>query len=248
MKKIYYIVTILVIFLPTIALAQSSNLDSDGDGLGDEVEQAFYYTDPFNADTDNDGFNDKVEIENGYSPHFPDKKLIDSDLDNDGLNDNYEIALKTYLKKSDSDGDGFSDGQEFNNEYDPRTSQPVKLEKKIAVYLSVQRLKAYLGPVKVKEYMVSTGKASTPTPVGSFSVTKKNLKAWSQAAGLWMPYWMQFKGAVAFHELPEWPNGQKEGADHLGIPVSHGCVRLGIGPAKELYDWTPVGTKVVINK
>jgi lipoprotein-anchoring transpeptidase ErfK/SrfK len=32
----------------------------------------------------------------------------------------------------------------------------------------------------------------------------------------------------------------------LGIPVSHGCVRLGIGPAKQVYEWTEVGTPVII--
>ena len=35
---------------------------------------------------------------------------------------------------------------------------------------------------------------------------------------------------------------------HLGKPASHGCVRLGIGPAKELYDWAPIGTRVVVVK
>jgi lipoprotein-anchoring transpeptidase ErfK/SrfK len=62
-----------------------------------------------------------------------------------------------------------------------------------------------------------------------------------------MPYFMQFtKQGAGLHELPEWPNGKKEGANHLGTPVSHGCVRVGIGVAKKLYDWTPVGTKVVV--
>jgi len=62
-----------------------------------------------------------------------------------------------------------------------------------------------------------------------------------------MPWWMQFsKSGMGLHELPEWPNGKKEGEDHLGTPASGGCVRLGVGPAKSLYDWTPVGTPVSI--
>jgi lipoprotein-anchoring transpeptidase ErfK/SrfK len=28
--------------------------------------------------------------------------------------------------------------------------------------------------------------------------------------------------------------------------VSHGCIRLGIGPAETLYNWTEVGTPVYI--
>jgi len=35
----------------------------------------------------------------------------------------------------------------------------------------------------------------------------------------------------------------------LGHAVSHGCVRLQIGPAKEVYDWTEVGvTKIFVHK
>lgn len=60
---------------------------------------------------------------------------------------------------------------------------------------------------------------------------------------------MPFIGTqYGIHELPEWPNGVKEGTGHLGTAVSGGCVRLGIGPAKALYDWAEVGTEVEIRK
>jgi lipoprotein-anchoring transpeptidase ErfK/SrfK len=53
-------------------------------------------------------------------------------------------------------------------------------------------------------------------------------------------------GSFGLHELPIWPNGYREGQDHLGIPVSHGCIRLGVGPAQFLYNWAEVGTPVII--
>jgi lipoprotein-anchoring transpeptidase ErfK/SrfK len=53
-------------------------------------------------------------------------------------------------------------------------------------------------------------------------------------------------GKYGLHELPEWPNGYKEGASHLGIPVSHGCVRLGVGAAVRVFNWVEIGTPVVI--
>jgi lipoprotein-anchoring transpeptidase ErfK/SrfK len=62
-----------------------------------------------------------------------------------------------------------------------------------------------------------------------------------------MPFWIGIKGTrMGIHELPEWPNGYKEGAAHIGTPVSHGCIRLGVEAAKIVYDWADVGTKVII--
>ena len=243
---IKYFLSLLILLTPGLLFA--ADLDADGDGLIDETEISFYYTDPDKADTDSDGFSDQDELVNGFSPHFGfGERLINVDQDNDGLNDGYELALGTDLKNPDSDGDGFSDGEEFENEYDPSSPQSVRLEKRIDVNLNTQQLNYYLGPVRLNGYTISSGKALTPTPVGTFTIEKKSFKAWSSLAGLWMPYWMSFNGVYALHELPEWPDGSKEGASHLGIPVSHGCVRLGIGPAEALYHWTPVGTKLTIH-
>jgi lipoprotein-anchoring transpeptidase ErfK/SrfK len=63
-----------------------------------------------------------------------------------------------------------------------------------------------------------------------------------------MPFWMAITpgGSFGIHELPEWPDGDKNGANDLGSPVSHGCVRLGIGPAERVYNWAEIGTPVVV--
>lgn len=121
--------------------------------------------------------------------------------------------------------------------------------KYIDVDLTNQKLCQVDGTTVVACHIISSGKASMPTPVGTFSIGNKNPKRWSSTYGLWMPYWQEFKdGIYGLHELPEWPNGYKEGQDHLGIPVSHGCVRLGVGEAKEVFDWTEIGTTVYIHK
>jgi LPXTG-site transpeptidase (sortase) family protein len=46
-------------------------LDSDSDGIKDDVERNFYGTDPFKADTDSDGHPDLEEVVNGFSPIRP---------------------------------------------------------------------------------------------------------------------------------------------------------------------------------
>lgn len=96
-------------------------------------------------------------------------------------------------------------------------------------------------------YTVSSGKASTPTPKGTRYIQDKNPMAWSAPYGLYMPWWNGMGGGYGIHELPEWPGGFKEGEAHLGIPVSHGCVRLGVGPAQTVYNWADIGTPVYIH-
>jgi len=59
---------------------------------------------------------------------------------------------------------------------------------------------------------------------------------------------LNFYNGYFIHELPYWPGGYREGENHLGIPVSHGCVRLGIGAAAKVYQFAAIGTKVVIHK
>lgn len=97
-------------------------------------------------------------------------------------------------------------------------------------------------------YLVSTGKRGMETPKGQFSIRNKAVRVWSKKYGLYMPYWnaVASDGSFGIHELPEWPGGYKEGANHLGTPVSHGCIRLGVGPAKIVFDWADIGTPVVI--
>ena len=235
-----------VLFIPKILIA--ADIDTDGDGLVDEAELSIYYTFFDKSDSDGDGYSDQQEINHGYSPHRAEYRLNQLDWDKDGLNDDLELKFGTNLKNSDSDGDGYSDGAEVNNGYNPLSSDQQKLSKKIEIYLASQELDYFLGGVALGSFPVSAGVASRPTPVGEFKIYNKVPKAWSSLAGLWMPYWMAFTslGQYGLHELPIWPNGYREGSDHLGTPASHGCVRLGIGPAEFLYHWADIGTPVII--
>lgn len=120
--------------------------------------------------------------------------------------------------------------------------------KYIDINLAKQQLSIFENGKSLGTYKVSTGKRGMATPTGTFKVFSKAGKAYSREYKLYMPYWMQFTGrGHGIHELPEWKNGYKEGANHLGIPVSHGCVRLGVGPAAKVYNWSEVGTPIVIH-
>ncbi|MFA6193974.1 MAG: L,D-transpeptidase family protein [Parcubacteria group bacterium] len=124
----------------------------------------------------------------------------------------------------------------------------IKEGKYIDLNLAKQQLSIFENGERLGTYKVSTGKKGMATPTGTFHVQAKRGRAWSKKYSLYMPYFMQFTGqGHGIHELPEWKNGYKEGANHLGIPVSHGCVRLGVGPAAKVYNWSDVGTPIVIH-
>lgn len=169
----------------------------------------------------------------------------DSDFDN--LSDVDEVRYGSNPYDPDTDTDGYPDGLEVFFGYDPTRENSARLPRRIEVDLTKQRLSYFFGERKIGEMIISSGKWNWPTPTGTFTVQNKYPRAWSRLASLWMPYWMGFAGGrFGIHELPEWPGGRKEGRDHLGKPVSHGCIRLGEEDAKKLYEWTPVGTQLVI--
>lgn len=249
LRRILIFFVVAVFFSNPPYVRASWQFDTDHDGLQDH-DEIRYGTDVDNPDTDGDGYRDGIEARNGYAPLTSKSiRLRVADSDRDGITDEEELRIGTDPGKADTDGDGHKDRSELERGYDPRSKKSKKLEKRIEVDLSDQRITYYLGDIFIRTTEVSTGKSRTPTPVGEFAIINKSPRAWSRIAKLWMPYWMGFAGGkYGLHELPEWPGGRKEGANHLGIPVSGGCVRLGIGEAKKIYDWTPVGTKLIIRK
>ncbi len=222
--------------------------DADRDGVPDQDEISIYYTNPAAADTDGDGYSDFLEINSGFSPHNPAAvMLVDSDVDQDGLSEAWEIKLKTNPLIADTDQDGIKDGVEADAGFSPSQADGARLDVSLRVNLGSQTLDYLLNGYVWRSFPVSTGKATMPTPTGDFKVVNKIEKAWSRTYKLWMPFWLGLNSnGIGIHELPIWPNGYREGADHLGTPVSHGCIRLGVGSANYIYERVASGTKVII--
>ena len=130
------------------------------------------------------------------------------------------------------------------------TQPQITTGKYIDISLKYQNMVIFQDGIALDAYRISSGEWGHPTPVGTFAIQDKSLRAWSKLYGLWMPFWMAFlpDGEMGIHELPIWPNGYQEGAAHLGTPVSHGCVRLGVGPAERVYNWADLGTPVIIHQ
>ncbi len=124
----------------------------------------------------------------------------------------------------------------------------------VEIDLSSQRMHLIEGESYQQSFVVSTGKWSTPTPIGEFRIKNHIATAWSKPFELFMPNWMGLKtpegvyDGYGIHGLPYWPNGVKEGTNHLGTPVSHGCIRLGAGDSEFVYSWAENDTPVFIHQ
>ncbi|PJC00835.1 hypothetical protein CO074_00450 [bacterium (Candidatus Moisslbacteria) CG_4_9_14_0_8_um_filter_36_20] len=115
-----------------------------------------------------------------------------------------------------------------------------------------QKLYAYQNGFLIEEEKASTGRPAMPTPLGDFKVLRKSLVEYSKKYNLYMPHWMQFTSSGAgIHGLPYWQDtwGRVyEGVGHLGLPVSHGCVRVSLRAAERIYQWLNVGDRVLVHQ
>ena len=88
----------------------SESADSDGDGIGNNAD----------TDDDNDGLSDVYESANGLNPEQASgRDGAAGDLDRDGLTNAEEMALGTWAGLSDSDSDGLDDSYEQLHAFNP---------------------------------------------------------------------------------------------------------------------------------
>lgn len=96
----------------------------------------------------------------------------------------------------------------------------------------------------IKSISCSSGKPSTPTVKGSFTIESKG-SYFRVSSDVICKYYSQFYGNYLMHSVLLDNEGNIVDGT-LGTPVSHGCVRLPIEDAKYIYDYIPIGTKVFI--
>jgi len=127
-------------------------------------------------------------------------------------------------------------------------------EKKLTVDLSEQKVTVTLDGKTIREFRVSTGAYKTPTPVGEYSIKlKQDVRVGGKAPYYIMPKFMWFRtGGYGFHALPSLrTDGGRfwtEARTHIGVPVSHGCIRLLPEEADFLYEFADLGTKVSVKR
>lgn len=107
----------------------------------------------------------------------------------------------------------------------------------IHVDVEAKCLTLWQDDVLMKQYTVATGAWDTPTPLGVFTIT-------SRFAGEMSGFGTCFLGL----NVP-WGNYGIHGTnkpESIGHSASHGCIRMRVKDAEELYATVPNGTRVVI--
>jgi lipoprotein-anchoring transpeptidase ErfK/SrfK len=125
-------------------------------------------------------------------------------------------------------------------------------DKSIEVDLSEQTMMLKFGDQAVYTLKISSGKSNTPTPTGSWKIlSKQELRIGGESPHYRMPYFQQFTSyGHGLHALPYLASDGgtfwEEALSHIGVPVSHGCIRMLPDDAVVVYNFGEVGTPLNI--
>jgi lipoprotein-anchoring transpeptidase ErfK/SrfK len=128
---------------------------------------------------------------------------------------------------------------------------PAAFDKMIEVNVVTHQMYLYDKGSFTRQYAISAGAPVTPTPIGQFKVYAKypvqDMKGnnpdgskYLQPHVRWINYFLP--GGYAVHGN-YWRPASVFGA----VNTSHGCVSLPEAQAKVVYDWTTIGTTVIVH-
>jgi lipoprotein-anchoring transpeptidase ErfK/SrfK len=125
-------------------------------------------------------------------------------------------------------------------------SETIK-KKEIRVFIERQVLVALENGEEIYSFDIVTGRDEKETTVGTYKIFRKHEKYTSKTYGSEMPYTMFFtKDGKAIHGTTM-ATLRSYLHSYLTESVgSEGCVGLTDDNAKALFDWTPVGTPVIV--
>jgi len=107
----------------------------------------------------------------------------------------------------------------------------------VYVDVSLKRLSVWQGMEEIRRYPIATGAWDTPTPLGTFRITSRfsgEMGGFGTCfLGLNVPW-----GTYGIHGTNK--------PESIGLDASHGCIRLEVAHAEDLYRLLPNGTVVII--
>lgn len=127
------------------------------------------------------------------------------------------------------------------------------LERNFEINLSEQVMYARFGEEQIWSMQISSGAWATPTPVGNYKILNmQELRIGYAAPHYHMPYWMGWRSdGYGIHGLPYLADDGgvfwEEAVEHLGIPVSHGCIRVAPDHIATAYEFADIGMAMNIH-
>jgi hypothetical protein len=119
----------------------------------------------------------------------------------------------------------------------------------VNVNLTQQVVTAYENGVPVKVTLASTGKAKTPTEIGTWKIYWRLPKQTMEGGNLASGDYYKLKD-VPFPQYFHLSGESLHGTfwhDNFGRPMSHGCVNLSTPIAGWFYGWANIGTVVYVH-
>jgi lipoprotein-anchoring transpeptidase ErfK/SrfK len=143
--------------------------------------------------------------------------------------------------------------QAGNNHIGWITASAVSLSRvpwELKVSLAARRLTVLDDGKVLERYTIAIGRPTAPTPTGRFAVTDR--LATGDPSG---PYGccILALSAQAPHAIQGWDGGNRIAihstpeTSSIGLPVSHGCMRLTLAEGQWLLDHIPLGTPTLIS-
>ena len=116
---------------------------------------------------------------------------------------------------------------------DNGSSEPVS----VVVSLMEQRAFVYRGSTMIAATTISSGKDGKDTPVGTYPILQKNAVHKSS---------LYDDASMPFMQRLTWDGIAIHAGRNPGFPASHGCIRVPLGFAKQLFGVTTLGTTVTV--
>jgi len=111
----------------------------------------------------------------------------------------------------------------------------------VVVDISDQTLELYDGNNLIQNTLVSTGSKGNDTPLGVYSIKGKYKDYYMPTAKVHVENWLPYNGNYGFHDAT-WQTKP------FGVARSHGCTRMPLEEANELYNNVNKGDKVLNKK
>jgi hypothetical protein len=136
---------------------------------------------------------------------------------------------------------------------DPSLSS-TQYKTRVVINIPTRNMILYRDGLEFKRFQVGVGRPEFPSPIGHFSIICMTMNpAWENpylgagkmriAAGArnpWGTRWMAFKE----DDKGQWGMHGTDSPKSVGQYSSHGCIRMFIPNAEELYKWVELGTPV----